>query len=152
MTWRIPPIGILPLPPSYLQRTDIFLTAGSFLLLPTSADGDASGEAHKLMKVVINRGSVDMTWRRLRNVQLPTISLLAPTFHICHSSCDSWYLYAQTKLQKYSIVLWVNSKYLGYTHIIFGIISLEKKPQLIYMALSFMNSFFSFIQHVLSCV
>lgn len=124
----------------YHQRTEIFLTACSFLLLPTSANDDALSEAPKLIELVSNSEK-----------QPPIISLLAPTFHICHSSCDSWYHDAQTKLQKYSTVLRINSKYLGYAHTVFQDHFFGEAPTNLHG--SFVHEqLYSFTQHVLSCM
>lgn len=93
------------------------------------------------MEVVINRYTVDTTQRRLQNIQLPRISLL-----------DQYFIFVTLPMIPGCIMPKLNSISTASfsksilnildMHILFlSIISFEKKPQLIYIALSLNHSF-----------
>ena len=99
------------------------------------------------MEVVINRYTVDTTHRRWQNIQRPRISLLDQYFTFVTLPVIPGCI--MPKLNYTSTVSFSESilNILEMHILFFSIISFEKKPQLIYIALTQ-----SFIQHLLSCV
>lgn len=97
-------------------------------------------EADKLMEVVMNRHTVNATWKKLQNVQLPRICLLKQYFlsvilPMTPGSILPKLNYRSTVSLSESILSILDM------HILFsGITSFEKRTQLIYMALPLASS------------